>query len=76
MGLLGGVLDEDRIGVADNPLNYDFNAVCKDLKVPNPNRIQTETAFKSLGYKTSQTYYNSKLWKTDAPPEVIYDIFK
>jgi hypothetical protein len=23
-----------------------------------------------------QTYYNSKLWKTNAPPEILYDIFK
>ena len=29
-----------------------------------------------LGYKAVQTYYSSKLWKTNAPPEVIYDIFK
>ena len=29
-----------------------------------------------LGYKALQTYYSPKLWKTDAPPEVIYDIVK
>lgn len=22
-----------------------------------------------------QTYYSGKLWKTDAPPEVLYDLF-
>jgi tRNA G26 N,N-dimethylase Trm1 len=29
-----------------------------------------------LGYKAVQTYYDHTLWKTDAPPEVIYDIVK
>ena len=33
-------------------------------------------AFASLGHRICQTYYNGELWKTDAPPEVIYDIFK
>jgi len=29
-----------------------------------------------LNYKGVQTYYNANLWKTDAPPEVIYDLIK
>ena len=33
-------------------------------------------AINQYGYKAVQTYYNSKLWKTNAPPEVLYDIFK
>jgi hypothetical protein len=33
-------------------------------------------AFNSLGYLITQTYYDPKLFKTNAPPEVIYDIFK
>ena len=31
---------------------------------------------KKLGYNAIQTYYNPKYWKTDAPPEVLYDVFK
>lgn len=33
-------------------------------------------AINQYGYKAVQTYYNSKLWKTNAPPEILYDIFK
>ena len=62
--------------MTDVPLNYNFNSVASDLRVPNPSKVQTVAAFESLGYKVSQTYYNAKLWKTNAPPEVIYDIFK
>jgi len=29
-----------------------------------------------LNFKGVQTYYNANLWKTDAPPEVIYDLIK
>ncbi len=29
-----------------------------------------------MGYKAIQTYYNAKQWKTNAPPEVLYDLFK
>lgn len=29
-----------------------------------------------MGYKVTQTYYDPKLWKTDASPEVVYDIIK
>ena len=32
-------------------------------------------AINQYGYKAVQTYYNSKLWKTNAPPEILYDIF-
>lgn len=28
------------------------------------------------GYKAVQTYYDATLWKTNAPPEVLYDLFK
>ena len=31
-GLLGGILDEDRLGLANYPLNYDLDAVSKDVK--------------------------------------------
>lgn len=32
--------------------------------------------FRSLDFMVNQTYYNANLWKTNAPPEAIYDIFK
>ena len=29
-----------------------------------------------MGFKLCQTYYDGDLYKTDAPPEAVYDIFK
>ena len=46
------------------------------MKAPNPRKGQILAAFNSLGYMVSQTYYDPKLFKTNAPPEVVYDIFK
>ena len=58
------------------PLNYDLANVCSHVKVECPKKKEIHTAFQSLGYKLAQTYYDPKLFKTDAPPEAIYDIFK
>ena len=46
------------------------------MRTTNPTKKQIYSAFSSLGYKLCQTYYSGDLWKTDAPPEVVYDIFK
>jgi len=32
--------------------------------------------FRSLDFTLTQTYYDPNLWKTNAPPEAVYDIFK
>ena len=58
------------------PLSYNFQDVASNLRATNPSKKQVYSAFSSLGYKLCQTYYSGDLWKTDAPPEVIYDIFK
>lgn len=42
----------------------------------NPSKSEIIAGFRSLNYPLCQTYYDSNLWKTTAPPEVIYDIFK
>ena len=34
------------------------------------------SGFRSLDYRLVQTYYNSFLWKTTAPPHVVYEILK
>ena len=69
-----GVIDEDPL--KHMPLNYDVNFLCSSLKSPNPGKQEFVYALSQLGYKAVQTYYQSKQWKTDAPPEVLYDIFK
>lgn len=58
------------------PLNYDLANVCSHVRVECPKKKDINTAFSSLGYSLTQTYYDPKLFKTDAPPEAIYDIFK
>lgn len=50
--------------------------VCSTIRAQNPEKKKVHAAFASLGFKLSQTYYNGDLWKTDAPPEAVYDIFK
>ena len=46
------------------------------MRATNPSKKQIYSAFSSLNYKLCQTYYSGALWKTDAPPEVVYDIYK
>lgn len=50
--------------------------ISSNLKVENPTKQQILAGFKSLGYKITQTYYEAFLWKTNAPPAVVYDVFK
>lgn len=46
------------------------------MKVFNPRKRHLAAYFASLDYKLVQAYYSSDQWKTDAPPEAIYDIIK
>ena len=71
---MGGIIDEEYL--AHKPLSFDFQVICSNLKVVNPTKAQVIAAFRSLDYMVNQTYYSPTLWKTNAPPEVVYDIFK
>ena len=62
--------------MVEAPLSYDFQTIQSTLKMQNLKRSELIAAFKSLDFKVSQSYYDPVLYKTDAPPEVIYDIFK
>ena len=73
-GILGGILDEEPL--QDYPLNFNLHDVCSTIRAQNPEKKKIHAAFASLNYKLCQTYYSGELWKTDAPPEAIYDIFK
>jgi len=73
-GILTGVIDEEPLqGI---PLNYDLNFICSSLKHHNPSKKEFVRALDQYGYQAVQTYYNAKLWKTNAPPDVLYDLFK
>ena len=73
-GILTGIIDEEPL--QHIPLNYDLDFICSSIKSSNPGKGGFTYALSQLGYKAVQTYYAPRLWKTDAPPEVIYDIVK
>lgn len=73
-GVLGGIIDEEIL--ASVPLSFDLSQVASNIRVENPKKPSVIAAFRSLEYKVCQTYYNPDLWKTNAPPEAVYDIFK
>jgi hypothetical protein len=73
-GILGGIIDEDPLG--DCALSFDFQQICSNLKVVNPTSKEIVSGFSSLGYHIVQTYYEPKLWKTDASPETVYDVIR
>jgi len=72
--ILTGIIDEEPL--QHIPLNYDLDFICSSVKSPNPGKSQFAYAMSQLGYKCVQTYYSPKLWKTDAPPDAIYDVVK
>lgn len=73
-GIITGIIDESP--VQDNPLAYDITFITSSLKHGNLSKKEFLYGLSQHGYKASQTYYSSKLWKTDAPPDIIYDLFK
>ncbi len=73
-GILGGIIDEECL--AHKPLSFDLAQICSNLKTKNPTKNEVIAGIRSLNFKGVQTYYNPNLWKTDAPPEVIYDMIK
>ena len=72
--ILSAIIDENVL--SRQPLSYELSQVASTFKVGNPRKTQLLAAFNSLGYLLTQTYYDPKLFKTNAPPEVIYDIFR
>jgi tRNA G26 N,N-dimethylase Trm1 len=63
--ILSAIIDEDMVTY---PLSYDMSHIASTLKVQNPKKMQLYAAFRSLEYKLTQTYYDPKLYKTNAPP--------
>ena len=72
--ILTAIIDESILGKV--PLSYELSNIASTFKVANPRKGQLIAAFNSLGYMLTQTFYESKLFKTNAPPEVIYGVFK
>ncbi|CDW84572.1 -dimethylguanosine trna methyltransferase family protein [Stylonychia lemnae] len=72
--ILAAIIDEDQCG--ESPLNWDFSQISSSLKMQNPKKNELFNAFRSVGSKLTQTYYDPRQYKTDASPEVIYDIYR
>lgn len=64
------------MSIGNIPLNFEFDRVISEIKSESIPKRKIFSGFASLGYKLVQTYYNPMLYKTDAPHDVIYDIFK
>jgi len=72
--ILTAVIEESVLSKV--PLSYELSHIASTFKVGNPRKGQLIAAFNSVGYMLTQTYYDAKLFKTNAPAEVIYGIFK
>lgn len=71
---LQNIIDEEPL--QDQPLNYRIGSLCKDISASVPHKSTFLYSLNQYGYRAFQTYYNPDRWKTDAPPEVLYDIMK
>lgn len=62
--------------IGNYPLSYDFDRLIWEIKWESISRKAIFSAFKSLNYQLVQTYYKPQLYKTNASPRAVYDIFK
>lgn len=72
--LMTGIIDEQPL--ENYPLSFNFSMMCSSLSSSNMDKRQFVYAMNKTGHKVIQTYYSPTQWKTDAPPEIIYDVFK
>lgn len=74
-GLLNNLEDEEW--VAHKPLSYNLEQIFKQLGCSRtPPKREIIAGFRSLGFNACQTYYDQRLWKTNAPPQIVYDVAK
>ena len=60
----------------DAPFYYSIDALCGIVRASCPSRAMVVTILKKLGYETSLTHCSPGRLKTNAPPEVIWDIIR
>jgi tRNA (guanine26-N2/guanine27-N2)-dimethyltransferase len=60
----------------DDPLFYSLATLSKDTKLPTPSIPQFHSALITAGYKVSGCHVESNAAKTNAKPEVIWDIMR
>lgn len=67
---------KQEMSIGNYPLSLDFDRLISEVKAESLSKKQIYSSFKSLGYDLAQTYYRPSLFKTNAPHQVVYDIFK
>ncbi|KAK9907632.1 hypothetical protein WJX75_007284 [Coccomyxa subellipsoidea] len=75
-GKIKGLLTSASEELHDAPLYYNLHAVCKTLHVTPPSGDTVRSALINAGYRVSGTHANPLGLKTDAPPEVFWDVMR
>lgn len=60
----------------DSPLYYSIDDLCGIVRASCPSRAMVVTNLTRLGYKSSLSHCKPGMLKTNAPPEVIWDIIR
>lgn len=71
-GMLNVALEE----LPDVPLYYVLDAVCSVLHCQPPNMMLMRSALLNAGYKVSMSHAAKNSYKTNATPQVIWDIMR
>ncbi|CAL5223126.1 g5591 [Coccomyxa viridis] len=71
-----GLLTSASEELPDVPLYYNLHTMCKTLRVTPPGNSTVRSAIVNAGYRVSGTHANPLGLKTDAPPEVMWDIMR
>lgn len=72
LGLLTAVSEE----LQDIPLFYDLTELCSIMHCSSPRMDEMKAALINGGYRVSNQHKEPSAVKTDAPPEVVWDIMK
>ncbi|CAL8462795.1 g2328 [Coccomyxa elongata] len=75
-GKIRGLLTSASEELLDVPLYYNLHAVCKTLHVTPPSGDTVRSALINAGYRVSGSHANPLGLKTDAPPEVFWDVMR
>ena len=60
----------------ESPFYYSIDALCGIVRASCPSRAMVVTILTRLNYETSLTHCKPGMLKTNAPPEVIWDIIR
>lgn len=71
-GMLRAVLEE----LPEVPLYYTLPSLTRTLKCEGPKLVTIGNALMNAGYRVSNTHCNPSGFKTDAPPEIVWDILR